>query len=284
TVLRHQGWVRTMAVSPDEKTLVTGTSYPGENSVYLWDLTTGDKRWTIPSPGDGIYPVAVQFSSRGDAVTTGWSDGTVRTWDVVSHRVSSATPPEAAEGARKDFPGNFAHTGVLSRDGTKLGTVGKASGVRITDLATRRAVTSPRGSTMAASPDGKTVAIAARGRPALIKLADGRTRSDGRRADSTISWVDSESGHQRRAIVIPESYVNSLAFSTDGQLLAAGTSFHWERGVIHIYRLRDEKELQTIETPCRPTLGLAFTPDGKGLVSGMSDTSILIWDLHFDLK
>ncbi len=46
-VLRHQGWVRTMAVSPDEKTLVTGTSYPGENSVSLWDLTTGEKRRTI---------------------------------------------------------------------------------------------------------------------------------------------------------------------------------------------------------------------------------------------
>jgi len=284
-VLRHQGWVRTMAVSPDEKTLVTGTSYPGENSVYLWDLTTGDKRWTIPSPGDGIYPIAVQFSSRGDAVTAGWSDGTVRSWDVVSHRVTSATRPEAAEGAGMNFPGNFAQTGVLSRDGTKLGTIGKASGVRITDLAkSPRAVTSPSGDAMAVSPDGKTVAIAARGRAKEIKLADGRTRSDGTRADSTISWVDSESGHERREIVIPESYVNSLAFSPDGQLLAAGTSFQWERGVIHIYRLRDKKAVQTIATPCRPTSGLAFTPDGKGLVAGMSDTSILIWDLHFNLK
>ncbi len=137
---------------------------------------------------------------------------------------------------------------------------------------------------MAVSPDGKTVAIAARGRAKQIKMADGRTRSDGSRADSTISWVDSESGQERREIVIPESYVNSLAFSADGKLLAAGTSFHWERGVIHIYRLRDKKEVQTIATPCRPTSGLAFTPDGKRLVTGMSDTSILIWDLHDNLK
>jgi len=273
-----------MAVSPDEKVLVTGTSYPGENSVYLWDLTTGDKRRTIPSPGDGIYPIAVQFSSRGGAVTAGWSDGTVRSWDVVTGRVISATRPDAAEGAGMRFPGDFAHTGIFAPDGAKLGTIGKA-GVRVTDLAQgRRTVTSPGGNAMAISPDGTTVAIAAHGRSKQIKMADGRTRSDSSRADGTISWVDSESGHQRREILIPESYVNSLAFSPDGQLLAAGTSFQWERGVIHIYRLRDKKEVQTIATPCRPTSGLAFTPDGKGLASGMSDTSILIWDLHFDLK
>jgi WD40 repeat protein len=84
--------------------------------------------------------------------------------------------------------------------------------------------------------------------------------------------------------VIAESYVNSLVFSPDGQLLAASTWFHWERGVIHIYRLRDKREVQTIATPCRPTSGLAFTPDGKRLVAGMSETSISTWELHFDLK
>jgi WD40 repeat protein len=137
---------------------------------------------------------------------------------------------------------------------------------------------------MAVSPDGKTVAIAARGRPKQIQMADGRMRSDGSRADSTISWVDSESGQERREIVIAESYVNSLAFSPDGQLLAASTWFHRERSVIHIYRLRDKREVQTIATPCRRTSGLTFTPDGKRPVAGMSDTSILTWDLHFDLK
>jgi WD40 repeat protein len=49
TVLRHRGWVRTMAVSPDETLLASGTSYPAENSVYLWDLKTGEKRRTISS-------------------------------------------------------------------------------------------------------------------------------------------------------------------------------------------------------------------------------------------
>jgi WD40 repeat protein len=283
-VLRHQGWVRTMAVSSDEKLLVTGTSYPGEDSVYLWDLTTGDRRWIVPSPGDGIYPIAIQFSSKGDAVTAGWSDGTVRSWDVVTRRVIATTQREAAVGAGRDFPGNFAHAGILTRDGSKLGTIGKA-GARISDLAkSGRVVASRSGDSMAVSPDGRTVAIAAHGRPKLIKMADGREHSDGRRADSTISWVDSESGHERREIVVPESYVNSLAFSPDGKFLGAATSFQWERGVIHIYRLRDKKEIQTIATPCQPTLGLSFTPDGKRLAAGMSDTSILIWDLQLKVK
>jgi WD40 repeat protein len=78
--------------------------------------------------------------------------------------------------------------------------------------------------------------------------------------------------------------IDGITYSPDGQVLAAATSFHWERGLIHIYRLRDKKEVQTIVTPCQPSLGLAFTPDGKRLVAGMSDTSILIWDVAFDLR
>jgi WD40 repeat protein len=278
-VLRHEGWVRTMAVSADERMLATGTSYPGENSIYLWDLATGKKRRVISSPDARIYPIAVQVSSGGEVVTAGWSDGSVRSWDIATGEAKRHIEPEVAEVTRRRGPGNFAHSGFLAADGKKLSTIGKA-GVRVTDLVkTPRAITSRPGNALAVALDGKSVAIAARGRPAEIKLADGRIRHDATQADSTISWVDSDSGQVRREFVVPESFVESLAFSPDGQLLAAATFRHRERGVIYIYRLKDKKEVQTIETPCLPSMGLAFTPDGKRLVVAMADTTILFWDL-----
>jgi WD40 repeat protein len=55
---------------------------------------------------------------------------------------------------------------------------------------------------------------------------------------------------------------------------------HWERGIIRIFRLRDKQEIQTIETPCPWIQGLSFTPDGKQIVAGLLDTSIVIWDVR----
>jgi WD40 repeat protein len=98
---------------------------------------------------------------------------------------------------------------------------------------------------------------------------------------STIVWLDSLTGHVRREIVIPESGVRSLAFSPDGQAIAAGTlSNHPERGLIRIFRLLDKREVETIESPCPFIEVLAFTPDGKKIAAGLGDTSIVIWDVR----
>ena len=130
--------------------------------------------------------------------------------------------------------------------------------------------------------DGQSLAIVRLGPGKLIRLADG-TRS--KIPASTIVWLDSRTGQVRREIVIPESRVRSLAFSPDGQTIAAGT---WQsatplgsaRGIIRIFRLRDKKEIQTIESPCPWIEALCFTPDGKQIAAGLLDTSIVIWDVR----
>ena len=145
------------------------------------------------------------------------------------------------------------------------------------DLRFEESSWSPAG---AFAPDGRSLAIVREGRGKEIKLANGQVRGDSSTAPSTIVWLDSRTGHVRREIEVPESRVECLAFSPDGQAIAAGTSFQWRRGIIRIYRLRDKQELQAIETPCAWMQGLAFTPDGKRIVAGLSDTSIVIWDVR----
>jgi WD40 repeat protein len=52
------------------------------------------------------------------------------------------------------------------------------------------------------------------------------------------------------------------------------------RGFIRIFRLRDKREIQTIESPCPWIDSLSFTPDGKQIAAGLQDTLIVIWDVR----
>ena len=116
-----------------------------------------------------------------------------------------------------------------------------------------------------------------------IKPADGSFSNDPSTVSTTIVWLDSQSGHARRELEIPESRVQCLALSPDGQYIAVGffvASYPPARGLIRILRLRDKREIQTTESPCPWINALCFTPDGKQIVAGLQDTSIVIWDVR----
>jgi WD40 repeat protein len=96
-------------------------------------------------------------------------------------------------------------------------------------------------------------------------------------------WLDSQTGHTRREIEIPQSNVQRLALSPDGQSVAVGffsTLYPPGRGFIRIFRMRDKQAIQTIELPCAWIDALCFTPDGKQIVAGLQDTSIVFWDVR----
>ena len=127
------------------------------------------------------------------------------------------------------------------------------------------------------APDGGSLAIVREARGAF----EAGSWTGSRITASTIVWLDSESGSVRREIIIPESGVFPVAFSPDGKAIAASTFVETsQRGIIRIFRLRDKKEIQSIESPCPWIEALCFTPDGKQIIAGMRDTSIVIWDVQ----
>jgi WD40 repeat protein len=70
--------------------------------------------------------------------------------------------------------------------------------------------------------------------------------------------------------------IHALAFSPDGQVLAAGDS----KGQIHLLRLEDEQKIATFSKHGWWTVSIAFSHDGKKLVSSSIDTTIKIWDVN----
>jgi len=277
-ILRHEGGVRAIALSIDGRSLVTGTE--GGGFANLWDLTKEEGpinllvgyRLIFP-----IFPIALGFSSRADSILGCGNDGTLRRWDLKERRMMTVTQPQFS-GTAYPFPGYAFSAGVFFADGQKLAVIDYITGLHVVDLPTGKELYHVADANVVVpSPDERTLAIATPGSTSELEQWVGHyttTHSD----HGTISLLDSVTGVEKLQIAVPGSQVWALAFSPDGKTLAATAG--WRQGQIHLYEAATGKETRTIASPPLRTSALAFTPDGASLVTGMADTSVLIWDVR----
>jgi WD40 repeat protein len=245
--LSHNGWVRSLAVSADGSFLAAGLEYPKD--VHLWDLKTGERLHTWPAASATLR--SVTLGDDGSSVIVALADGSRGCWDLL-------TGKERVAQSRFEKP--------------------------VDPVVAAALLPVPHTDRLAAfSRDGQSKVIVEAIAGKSIKLANGEIRYDHTSAASKIVWLDSQMGHARREIEIPQSDVQRLALSPDGQSVAVGyfsTLYPPARGFIRIFRLRDKREIQTIESPCAWINALCFTPDGKQIVAGLQDTSIVFWDVR----
>ena len=236
--------MRSLAVSPDGSFLAAGVNYP--KTVSLWNLKTGERLHRWPVASETLREV--RLGEDGSSVMIALENGSLRCWDLVRRGERSIPQRQPEE------------------------TVDPAV------IAAQPPVVPEQ---VAYSRDGESKAIVRLSPGKQIALAGGGFGIDPLSRASTIVWLDRDTGHVRREIEIPQSRVSRLAFSPDGQQIAAGgvsLVYPPARGFIRIFRLRDRRELQTIEFP-GGTTALTFTPDGKQIVAGLQDTSIVIWNV-----
>jgi WD40 repeat protein len=119
--------------------------------------------------------------------------------------------------------------------------------------------------TMACSPDGRTIAAASLW-----------VRDSGQVWPSRLVLWDIPGNRQRADLgMFGEDTLDSLAFSPDSRLLAAG----FASGTIRFWEMTTPTPSRSLEGHRGKVQALAFTPDGKTLLSGGGDGAVRGWDV-----
>jgi len=275
----HGEWVRAIALSGDGRTLA---SLGLGDRVRLWDLASGKplRRWRGHGGGGGDRSLA--FALDGKTLAS-WGDDD---WKLCVREVATGKefinrqphlsgltdiPAGGIEHDRERERRAFRYHAAFTPDGNGLVVVSDALG-HIVDVATgAERFTMPgwsRVEALALSPDGRILAVAAE--------------------EKAVRLVELVSGKEVLRIEWPGT-VNAVAFSPDGtRVAAAAGEVVWARGLgivnprasrrIGVWDARTGQRLVELRGPS-PARCLAFSPNGKTLAAGLSDTTALVWDV-----
>jgi RNA polymerase sigma factor (sigma-70 family) len=299
----HQSFVSSAAVTPDGQTIVT---MGGDRTLRFWNPATGREQRRLPV----LYGYGTsQILPDGKSYLEVGSDKLLHLHDLASGKELTTL-----RGLERDRPfalapdhrtfatwasdkmvriidvdtGKPRHTLIKvddNRPGMAFGSDSRSlvvwspdQTVTVWDTATgkkRREFTGPgqqepapmpvgRGSfpyTAALSPDGELLAFGLQGL--------------GQRP-GTLPVFATETGKQVCCFATGEDGACQLAFSPDGKTLAwAG----WRQGIIYLGEIPTGLERRRF-TGHRGRIGsLAFSTDGRTLISGSEDTTAMVWDL-----
>ncbi len=276
--LRHGGWIKFVAFTPDDKRLVS----QGEDGVRVWDAATGKElHHLLPEAGKMWGATDLSPDGKQVAAATESQDGHIDTWDIASGKKTAS------------FGKGYYALVRLSPDGKRLAAFETAKAwlatIELWDVASQRRLLSwkahERQQVMSLffSPDSRQL---------FTSAGDGKVRI----------W-DAATGRQLREFThlgggspLLSPFHQNEALSPDGKLLALVESDvksslrigddEWKARIsLHDTTTCEQVRLLTcsfhaIQPAVKPAFSaLTFTPDGKKLLTGGPGDFIRVWDV-----
>jgi WD40 repeat protein/tRNA A-37 threonylcarbamoyl transferase component Bud32 len=258
TLRGHTNHVSGVTFSPDRKRIISGSS---DRTVRVWDAETDLEQLTLRGHSGPVSSAAI--SASGKRLVSGSYDKTVKVWDADAGLVKYTLEGHAGPVSSVAF----------SADGKRIASGSSDKTVKVWDAQTGAEEFTLRGhkgtvSSVMFSADGKHVVSCG--------------------YDKTVKVWDAATGLEKRTLKGGNGSFSVVAISADGQRIAAGvgtigreTVTMWQGnklGVgVRVWDARTGEEKLTLKT-YQPVSGLAFSADGKRIVSASYDRTVKVWD------
>jgi len=264
------------AISPDGSCVVADSS--SASGIEMWDLTTGIPFGLPILHRSTIGPV--KFSPDGSQLL--FSSGAELTiWDVSARR-PQAFPVKVVGQVTSEMRGNM--LGIAGQAITNMHTISlwdanagervfsgsiKPDQNRKPDSIANFHAGFYQPQQIALSPDGAKMAAVTGEDTLRIVSAQAAKQSETPVRSSAIS------GHTATGEIKLPGFIQAMAFSNDGKLLAAGTS----NGNVQILNADTGAPAVSVLKFDNPVIGLAFDSQGGKLAAIGSDEGAIVWDL-----
>ncbi len=224
----HTGGIRTHTISPNGETFAT-SHY--DYSVRLWDIERGVE--LVRLIGHTTIPDVLAFSPDGAILASG-SRETVHIWDVA----------HGTERARFELASSLNF--VFSPDSQKLIVANDFHTVQVWDIAEKKLLATLQGE----DGDGRGI------KPALTISPDGKHLASTEASDAIHLW-NLQTLRRRSLLRGHLSRIVSLAFGSDGQILASGD----REGNVIVWDIVKKKQITAFKSS--HPWSLTFSPDGQ---------------------
>jgi WD40 repeat protein len=246
----HEEGIWSVAFSPDDNNILTGST---DKTARLWDLH-GNTLQVFKGHEDMIW--AVSFSPDGKTILTGSMDKTARIWDIHGNVLQ----------VFKGHEGSI-NSVAFSPDGKSILTGSWDKTVRLWSLNGTLLHMFPEHNgfvnSVCFSPDGKSIVTGSQ--------------------DKTVRLWDLQ-GNILQVFKGNDGYVSSVAFSPDGKnLLTVSSTFNFrmpETGdnTASLWDIKGH-QLQLFKGHEGRINSLAFSPDGKNILTGSWDKTARLWEI-----
>lgn len=292
--LHGQGTIWSVAFSPDSRILASGSH---DQMIQLWDVNcvpdestiSGQCIRTLQGYSNQVWSIA--FNPEGSLLVSGSYDKTVRVWDVRSGR------------CLKQLKGHtsWVRSVAFSPDGMTLASGSSDYTIKLWNRQTGQCTHTLSGHTswlvsVVFSPDGKVLASASQDGTnrlwdvqtgqviRIIPAQTSRIRNVAIAPDNSLlaSHADGmrillwriETGELVKTLEGEHDHILRVEFSPDNTILA--TSGHG----IHLWNIVTGQCFRQWEVHQSQIWSVAFSRNGRWLVSGGDDCTVRVWDLN----